>query len=238
MKKVLLSFLIVMCSSFIFAQSVVFDFESAAADSLFEENIEGVPASGPLSYMTFEDDSTDFVEGSASMKVKYVIGAFHPWGSFGNAIQRIDDETEPLMDFSGREYISIWVKVQSKPVYPEYMLFRMHILDKPSVDLDYEEYIYENTTLIDSTTDWFELKIPLVDLETDGNEVPNDQGFSLFPSAWDRSHENNKKLDFDKIYGINLSAVTSGWTDPENIPADSVIVSYDNMTLQDRKSVV
>ncbi|MBN1302527.1 MAG: T9SS type A sorting domain-containing protein [Melioribacteraceae bacterium] len=216
----------------------VMNFDTAAADTLYMANHEGEPPQGgPASYMTFEDDNTDFVEGTGALKIKYVIGAYHPWGSYGNAIHPDGGAEEPVYNFSGREFISIWMKIHNAPVYPEYMVFRMHLKDRPYPEADFEEYIYQNNTVIDAQADWFELKIPLVDLETGGNSDPNDQGFSLFPSGWTRSHENNLMLDLDKIVGWNISAVTAGWTDPALIPADSVVVSYDNMMLKGFRAV-
>ena len=134
------------------------------------------------------------------------------------------------MDWTVSDSLSIWIKVTEAPAHPEYMVFRLHLVDRPTEDVDIEEYIYENIILIDTLSEWMELKIPLIERETDGSTVPNDEGFVLVPKNWGGGTYNNEMLDLDKIFGYNLSAVTTGWTDPDNIPADSVEVLYDNFT--------
>ena len=222
MKKLgLLTILLMVLPVLAFGQSIIDDFESSAADSVYEENIEGGP-----SFIDFTDDSTDFADGAASLRVKYSIGAFHPWGSFANMIHRVDDDA-PTYDWSDSDSLSLWIKVLEAPVKPEYMVFRIHIADRPTPDDDVEEFIYEHATILDETSEWVQLKIPFVERETDGTVVPNDAGFILPPNNWGMPRNNNQ-LDRDKIVGYNLSAVTSGWTDPDNIPADSLVVLYDN----------
>lgn len=223
MKQVTIFLIFLIWSTLSVGQTTIENFDNAA-DSTFEENVEGAP-----SYMNFTNETTDMVEGTGALRVKYSIGAFHPWGSFANAIYRVGDEVEP-MDWSSSDSVSIWIKVTEAPTNPEYMVFRMHLVDQPSSDVDIEEYIYENTVLINETTEWMELKIPLIERETDGGTVPNDEGFVLVPTNWGGGTYNNSMFDRDKIVGYNLSAVTTGWTDPDNIPADSVEVLYDNFT--------
>jgi hypothetical protein len=205
------------------AQTTIADFDSAAVDSIFEENVEGA-----ASRIEFTDDYADFVQGTGALDVNYVIGEYHPWGSFANVLYRLPDST--TMDWSVSDSFSIWIKVEQAPTHPEYMVFRMHIVDQPSPGVPTEEYIYEHTTIIDATADWYELQIPFIERETDGTTVPNDSGFVLMPTTWGGGTYNNSKLDRNKIFGYNLSAVTTGWTAPANIPADSVRVSYDNFT--------
>ncbi|MBN2364840.1 MAG: hypothetical protein EH225_01655, partial [Calditrichaeota bacterium] len=204
------------------AQTFVIDnMDSSVVDSLYEANVEGAP-----SRIDLADNHSDFVEGTGSMEAHYVIGEFHQWGSFGNLIYRTDS-TETL-DWVISDSFSIWIKVLEAPTHPEYMVFRVHIADRPTPNDPAEEYIYENALVLDAQADWFELKIPFIERETDGTIVPNDSGFVRFPDTWGGGTYNNRKLDRDKIIGYNLSAVVSGWDPAANLPADSVRVLYDN----------
>jgi Carbohydrate family 9 binding domain-like/Secretion system C-terminal sorting domain len=221
MKQFTIFLLFLIWSTLSVGQTTIENFD--LADSTLEENVEGAP-----SYINFTSEPTDFVEGTGALRVKYSIGAFHPWGSFGNALYRLEDGEE-LMDWTINDSLSIWIKVTEAPTHPEYMVFRLHLVDRPAEDDAIEEYIYENIVLFNEVTEWMELKIPLIERETDGGTVPNDEGFVLMPLGWGGT-QNNSKLDRDKILGYNLSAVTTGWTDPDNIPADSVEVLYDNFT--------
>ena len=196
-------------------------FDSSAVDSLYEANVEGDP-----SRIDFTDNHSDFVEGTGAFDVHYVIGEFHQWGSFANAIYRTDS-TE-TMDWSISDSFSIWIKIRQAPTHPEWMVFRVHVADRPTPNDPIEEYIYENAVVFDTQADWFELKIPFIERETDGTIVPNDSGFVRFPDTWGGGTYNNRQLDRDKIVGYNLSAVVSGWDPGANLPADSVLVSYDN----------
>jgi hypothetical protein len=202
-------------------QIVIDDFETSAEDSIYDTDVEGDP-----SRIDLADNAEDFVEGSASMDAHYVIGEFNQWGSYGNLIYR--EEGDATQDWATSDSISIWIKVHNAPNNPDWMVFRIHIADRPTPDDQIEEYIYENTVVFNEATDWFELKVPLLERDTDGTTVPNDEGFVIFPDTWGGGTYNNRSLDRDKIVGYNLSAVVSGWDPANPLPADSVKVSYDN----------
>jgi len=202
-------------------QVVIDDFESSAEDSIYDVSVEG-----DRSRIDMEDDSEDYVEGSGSMRVHYVIGEYNQWGSYGNLI--FTEEGDVTQNWSTSDSLSIWIKVHTAPTHPAEMVFRVHLADRPTPDDPIEEYIYENTTILDAVTDWVELRIPLIERETDGTTIPNDEGFVIAPTTWGGFTYNNNKLDRDKIVQYNISAITTGW-DPSNpLPADSVEVSYDN----------
>jgi len=190
-------------------------------DTTYSITNEGLPSS-----MTLSVNDTDYVEGTGALDAKVVIGSFHPWGSFNSLIFRVP-ESEPPMDWSDSDSLSLWIKVRKAPTHPEYMVFRIHLADQPNPTDDIEEYIYENAVILDSTSDWVQLKVPIFERPTDGSTVPNDEGFVLFPQTWGGGTYNNRKLDRDKIVGFNLAFVTTGWTAPANIPADSLEVSLD-----------
>jgi hypothetical protein len=222
MQNFLLVILTMIFVSFSMGQIVLDNFDSSAVKSIYELSTEGGD-----SYMDIYDDPADKVEGTASLYVHGVIGEHHPWGSYAQLIYTADSFAD-AQDWTVSDSLSLWIKVHEAPTRPENFLFRIHLKDQLNDGGDTEEYIYENTTIIDSVSDWFELKVPLIERETDGTTKPNDEGFVLFPSDWGGGTYNNNKLDRDKIVGWNISLITSGWTDPLNIPADSIKISYDN----------
>ncbi|MBN1542322.1 T9SS type A sorting domain-containing protein [candidate division KSB1 bacterium] len=215
---------LLLVSTFALGQVVVDNFDDANPDSIYWISTEGAP-----SQVEFFVESTDFVEGSAALTVKSTIGSFHPWGSFAQFGYTIPDSLPP-MDWSISDSLSIWIKVRMAPTHPEYMVFRVQIADRPTEDADAEQYIYENAVILDQESEWVELRIPLVERETDGTVVPNDEGFVLAPTTWGGFSYNNSVLDRDKIVEWNIGLITSGWTDPNNIPEDSLEVSFDNFT--------
>ena len=192
-----------------------------SADSTYDLNVEG-----GLSRIDYTLNTSDFKEGTGAGVIDYVIGAYHQWGSYAQIIKRVPDG-EPLLDWSTSDSISIWIKVLEAPTVPANMVFRIQIADRPTDTDPIEEYIYENATVIDAVADWYELKIPLFERDQPGADVPNDQGFILAPTTWGGFTYNNRKLDFDKIVGYNISAITSGWDPANNLPADSVLVILD-----------
>ncbi|RMI24673.1 MAG: T9SS C-terminal target domain-containing protein [Calditrichaeota bacterium] len=198
-------------------------FDSAAANSIFTILHEGPPSDVRLS-----DDHTDFVEGTGALDAEFIIGEFHPWGSFAGMVYRTDS-TETL-NWEVSDSFSIWIRVDQPPTHPEYMVFRIHLADRPNPTDPVEEYLYENAVVLDNQMGWFELKIPFVERPTDGTVVPNDSGFVLFPEIWGGSSYNNRELDRDAIVGYSLYAVVSGFDPNGNLPADSVKVSFDAFT--------
>ena len=199
MKKVLLLLLFLLLPVLAFGQVTLDNFDSSAVNDIYIQSVEG-PSSG----FTLSDDHVDFVEGIGALDAKVVIGEFHQWGTYAQLIYRVDEDTEPLMDWSVSDSISIWLKVVTPPTHPEWMVFRIHIADRATPDADLEEYIYENTTILDTATDWVELKVPLIEREQPGTDVPNDEGFILVPTSWGGGTYNNLKLDRDKIVGYNI----------------------------------
>jgi len=223
MKSLLLSIVLMISAwSFLSAQSMIDNFDSSAEDSVYELNVEG-----GLSSITLSDNTTDFMEGTGSLNCKAVIGEYHPWGSFAQLIYR-EDSTD-VQDWSISDSLSIWLKINTPPAHPEYMVFRFHIADRPSPEDPIEEYVYENLTVIDYQSGWFQLKVPIFEREQNvaGDLVPDSTGFILAPTTWGGFTYNNRELDRDKIVGYNIGMITSGWNPNPNIPADSIEIQYD-----------
>lgn len=221
MKKFLTTLLFLGLFSFsLIAQAPIMSFDSMADSPNFTIVNEGPPSAAVLS-----NETSDFQEGSGALKVQYTIGSFHPWGSFTSLVYN-KPEAAPFMDFTGSSYLKIWIKVLNAPANPDFMFFRLHIGDQPNGTGPIEEYIYENATALDAVGDWFELEMPLIERVSDGNTTPNNEGFVVMPLGWGGAR-NNGTLDLDAIVNFTLVATTIGWTDPANIPADSVTVLFD-----------
>ena len=223
MKSLLLTAVLIFSAwSFLSAQTMIDNFDSSAEDSVYQLNVEG-----ELSSITLSDNTIDFMEGTGSLDCKAVIGEYHQWGSYAQLIYRTDS-TE-VLDWTISDSVSIWIKVNTPPVHPEYMVFRFHIADRPSPEDPIEEYIYENLTVIDYQSGWFQLKVPLLEREQNaaGDLIPDSTGFILGPTTWGGLTYNNRVLDRDKIVGYNIGMITSGWDPVNNLPADSIEVQYD-----------
>ncbi|MCX8056196.1 MAG: T9SS type A sorting domain-containing protein [Ignavibacteria bacterium] len=225
MKKLFNIFLTVFfLTSITYAQSYIIEsFDS----NLSQDNTWQFLHEGPPSRIDYSLNTTDKVEGTGSALVKFVIGPHHPWGSYAQLIKTLPADATPW-NWTISDSLSIWIKVVTPPTIPANMVFRIHIKDRPTGASNIEEWIYQHNTIIDATTNWVELRIPLKILDSEGNSDPSDQGFVIFPSSWGgSSFWNNKKFDADKIVGFNIAAVTVGWNPSGNIPADSLVVQFD-----------
>ncbi|QQS35393.1 MAG: T9SS type A sorting domain-containing protein [Ignavibacteriales bacterium] len=210
--------LLMMSISFTMAQSsvVIESFDSdIAADTTYQISTEGSP-----SRMDFTLNTTDFREGTGSGNADIVIGSFHSWGSYSQLIKRVPDG-QPLYDWTISDSLAIWIKVVQAPSLPASIVFRIHIADRPTETDPIEEYIYEHATVLDAVGDWFELKLPIRILSTDGSLTPVDSGFVIFPASWGGGNFNNRQFDSDKIIGYNISAIST------SIAEDSLKVIFD-----------
>lgn len=235
MKKLFKLFVLVLFSASItYAQSYLI--ESFDTD-ISQDNTWLFLHEGGASRIDYALDTTDKVEGTGSAHLKIVIGAHHAWGSFAQLIKTLPADSTPW-DWSISDSLSIWIKVTTPPTIPTNMVFRIHLKDRPTGASNIEEWIYQHNTIIDRTTDWVELRIPLVILDSEGNTDPNDQGFVIFPAGWGgSSFWNNKKFDADKIVGFNIAAVTAGYTPGQNIPADSLVCLFDGFRRHGMKAI-
>jgi len=224
MKKLLLtiSILVFTCTFISQAQtSAMIDNFDNSATGVYQLSTEGSP-----SLIELSTNTVDKVEGTGALDVKAVIGAFHQWGSYAQLLYRTDS-TEVLDWSIIGDSLSIWIKVRTAPTIPANMVFRVHVVDRPSESDPLEEYIYENATIIDAQHDWVQLIIPFIEREQTGTTIPDGTGFILAPTSWGGFTYNNSVLDRDKIVGLNIGLITTGWDPNANIPADSLTVSLD-----------
>jgi hypothetical protein len=230
MKKLLLPILLLISFALPLRAQMIDNFDAASTDTTYQLSFE------ETSSMVVTDNTADKMEGAGSLSIRAVIGAIWPWGSYAQLIKRIPDG-EPLMDWTINSELRIWIKVLEAPAIPANMVFRIHIADRIEEDGSIEEYIYENATVLDAVGDWYQLVVPLVERETDGYVIPNDEGFVRFPLSWGGGQYNNNQLDWDKIVGYNISAITSGYVAPDNLPADSLTFLIDGFERAGMKSV-
>ena len=176
--------------------------------------------------VTLQVDQADKVEGSASMLVHTNIAAVHQWGTYTQFGYTLPDSVTPW-DWSHSDSVSLWLKVRMAPSHPENMVLRIHIKDRPSLTDAGEEYLYENVTVLDqATSGWVNIRVPLYERTSTGTEIPDSTGFILAPSNWNMP-TNNKQFDRTKIIGWSIAIVTTGWDAVNNLPADSIEVSFD-----------
>jgi hypothetical protein len=225
MKNLLIAvFIFLMANTFVSqAQQVIDNFDSSVADSVYIKVNEGPPTT-----MIYTDDHVDFQEGTGSFKADLKIGAFHSWGSYAE-IQHAAPDGE-FLDFTGFDSLSIWIKVYEPATAPANMVFRIQLTDRPDPSDNTEMYIYENAATLDAATGWYNLRLSLGQIPSDGGVNPNDQGFVITPSSWGLS-KNNEILDYDKIIRYALVAVTTVNA------VDSVLVGFDYFTMFSPKSL-
>jgi hypothetical protein len=225
MKNLLLAvFIFLMAGTLVSqAQQVVDNFDSSAVNNVYLKISEGAPTT-----MEYTDDHVDFQEGTGSLKADIKIGAFHSWGSYAE-VQRPAPEGGYL-DFTGFDSLSIWIKVYEPATAPANMVFRIQFREQPTPSDPIEQYIYENAATLDAATGWYNLKLSLAQIPSDGSVNPNDQGFVISPSSWGLGR-NNEILDYDKIISYGLTAVTLVNAE------DSLVVGFDNMVMYSPKSI-
>ncbi len=232
-KRVLLPvlFAVLAWSTVVRAQEAMIDSLSAvAADPNFvwTGNVEG-----GQSYLNWTQDAADKPTGFlASMDVKTKIDSLHPWGSYSQIMWNIN--SGPYLDLSSSDTLRLWIKVVKAPLYPAYMSFRIQLADQDAPGDPTETWIYQNDTILDAAMNWYQLKIPLHEINSEGGTVvPADSGFVEAPYNWGGFTWNNHKLDLDKIVQWNIVAVTTTTalapnppTGDANVPLDSIEVKY------------
>ncbi len=236
MKKVILPVLLALIAWSYSAnaqETIIQSFDNISADTNFvwSGSTEGAP-----SYLNVKEDSTDKMEGAASLDVRTSIGAFHPWGSYSQLQYRLPEGQ--TMDWSSSDTLKLWIKVVMAPTHPEYMVFRIHLVDQDAPGDPQEQYIYENGFVIDSVHDWYLLKVPLHEIDSqNGTVIPADSGFVMAPYSWGGFTYNDHKLNLDKLVGWNIGFITSGYIAPDNIPADSVELKLDGFVRSGNKPI-
>jgi len=234
MKRIVLSILFVIGLSTSAIPQIIESFDNnLREDTTYQFSIEG-----NTSRMDYTVNTADKKEGAAAGDIKFVIGAVHEWGSYGQLIKRLP--AGQYYDWSATDSLALWIKVVTPPTIPVNMVFRIHIADRPNDGATLEEWVFEHTTILDAQSDWVELKIPIKLLCTDGSQTPSDSGFVIFPSGWGggpNNFWNNQELDWDHIVGFNIGAITSGYTPGTNLPADSLTVRFDGFRRFGNRSV-
>ena len=244
MKKVILPILFILFSwSYkTLAQEVMIQsFDNIKADTSFGWTSA---VEGGNSYLRVSQDSTDKVEGAASLVVSTEIDSLHPWGSYSQISWTAP--TGQTLNWSSSDSLKLWIKIVKAPVFPQYMSFRIQLRDNGNSGTDaVETYIYQNDVVLDATTSWIQLKVPLHEINSNGRTVtPGDSGFVEAPGSWGGFTYNDDKLNIDKITGWNIVCVTTttsanpnppaGYT---NVPADSLVMKIDGFERTGNKPV-
>ncbi len=194
------------------------------SDTLYTVTVEGGASS-----LVLTSDAADKAEGTAALKLRAVIDSLNPWGSYVQFDYAAPEGT--YWDWSTSDSLSLWFKVTMAPSRPQYMVFRLHIVDQPNPGDAMEDHIYEHETFVDATSGWVNLRIPFTSRAWD-QSVPDTTGFIMAPAGWNLPR-NNEKLDADKIVKFVFALVTDGWAPNDGlskIPRDSMEIAFDGFT--------
>lgn len=215
MRRILTIVLAIACVSLMaFGQYTMIDnFDHPRPDTLLKSGLEAP------STITFKVDSTDKVEGGASIKVRSVLASKHSWGTYTEF--GYDAKAGEYFNWSSSESLSVWIKVKTAPAKPENVVFRFQFTDQPNASDAVEYWDYENATILDNVNaGWVNLRVSLRARTSTGSENPDSTGFILPPASWGLS-KNNEKFDLDKLVSWRMVIVTG------TLDADSMEVSFD-----------
>lgn len=208
MKKVFLTVLFLMLASSVFAQEYLINgFDEADPDTnywLFFENDNAVTDS---SYINISYDNSDFVEGTASMRLDYMANNAESWGGFVKLEHWTGDSTG-VYDFSDYDSMSVWYN----NIVPQDMTGRVHLrINLHDVsengagvyDVGDVEYYYSFHYILDNEPGWNQIKFPMIadPPSWDGN------GFNL--TGWS-GISGNGTLDLDQIKGFSFEFSING----------------------------
>ncbi len=200
------------------------NFDRPRPDTLFNTGLEAP------STISLKVDSTDKVEGGASLKVRSVLADKHSWGTYAEFGYETK-EGENLINWSTSESLSVWIKVRMAPSKPQNVSFRFQFTDQSSPTEPVEFWDYENKTILDNVNSgWVNLRVSLRERVSTGVEDPDSTGFIMPPLSWGLSR-NNQKFDLDKIKGWRLVIVTA------TLDIDSIEVSFDKFERFGTKAV-
>lgn len=213
MKMVLTFFCAVaLISSAAFGQAVMItNFDDPNPATFYHINLESP------STITLTSVTDDKVEGAASMKLWTKLANVHSWGTYSEF--GLEGDVGTPWNWSVSDSLSIWLKVTKAPGVPANVVMRIHITDQPTAGDATEDWIYENTTIIDAVSGWVNLRVPLFARPVD-NSNPNETGFIPAPTSWNMTR-NNEKFDMDKIVAWRIAVVTA------NTAPDSVEILFD-----------
>ena len=132
MKKMLLVFLTLF--SFTMYGQMIESFDDFTSNPDWQTSFENG------SSLVGVENTTDKVEGTASLYVDASIASLWDWGSYAQYIYSLPDSVAPL-DYSLSDTLSIWIKVLTACAHPEYMVFRIQLGDQITDGGPIEQYI-------------------------------------------------------------------------------------------------
>ena len=221
MKRIILLLVVLaVCSTMVFGQTAIPYFSVPRADTVVWKALEGG------NKITVSMDSVDKVSGQATLKVRSNLAALHQWGTFTQFGYTLAAAATPW-DITISDSISIWIKVRMAPKVPQNMVLRIQFADQVAAGGDKEQWIYENASILrNATPGWINLRVPLKERATTGTEAPDSTGFITPPSNWGGLTWNDKKFNRERVIEWNIGIVTTGWDPANNLPADSIEVSF------------
>lgn len=218
MKKILLSFLIMLFSTVLFAQEqLINSYDQADPDTnywAFFDNHGGkhyqtsASADGSKGWINITYPTDQKIEGAGAMQLEYSAQNIESWGGY-TKLEHWNPDSNGVYDWSLYDTLSVWYNntVPQSEVGRVHLRINLHDVSDASTgnktyDVTQVEYYYSFQYVLDNEPGWHELTIPLVN-----NYNWDGEGFNL--TLWS-GISGNSTLNLDKIKGYSLEFSING----------------------------
>ncbi len=188
----------------------VYTFDEGYNDYFTKDVMSWVGADS--SQITLTPVTSDQFEGTASMKIDYLVSMSQTWGGYAN-ITHMLPEGEVLPDLSARSHLVLYVKVlQAATGTTDRVTMRFNLYD--GAEGDNEQWYHTANLDLYNTSDWQQIIIPLVSEQGNGDmNFLKTTGF-IIPD-WDGGFKGNKLLDLNSITGWKIEFSGTGDFGPQ-----------------------
>ncbi len=225
MKKSLFLMTLLMCLSLgASAQWVWQPLDTTGTDTFWG----GPYQNGPTGFVNVSNNTTDKVEGAASLQIDYRVEAFDGWGGYG--VRAVDNSTKPgRVDLSSGKYLSFWYKVVTGAVKsaPGELNFEFKVQDK-TTEAGRDLWLHGFGTIMESAGPWTQVMIPL---EEKTGAVSN----------WNLQFgDDNKKFEpwANTGYEVAFVYIPTAGGGPSNTPFVTGTVLFDKLQIIGAKNQV
>ncbi|RJP67695.1 MAG: T9SS C-terminal target domain-containing protein [Ignavibacteriales bacterium] len=230
MRQVFFFFLVSFLVTNIYAQKVVYDFESAPTDSNYWIFLIDQPAKGDYMNISYVNDPV--YQGSGAMRIDWRTSGWASWGDFVGAEQWYP-ESDGVYDLSGYDSLTFRYYVATPITNGIDVVFRLCLLDcsdaangtSASAQTECEKYYSFIHILTETTPGWHYWSMPLKNNDSD-------DGHGFAQKGWGGVQWGNYTLDLDMIKGFVWELVVNQQT--EVICEGSII--FDQMELHGLQS--
>jgi len=223
-------FLVIGFVQFSQAQILIQSFDNAVGPVFLDPPVlnDNFFTNGPGSYCLLHNDSTNHVEGAASMAIDYHVQASDGWGGYVVRTTYKPGNTDalPYMDLSLGTHLTLRYKVTNPALMTQpgatTMEFKMAEIDAAGLrDLWLHKI---NINFADASGQWIDVDIPL-EQTTD-----NTKGFVL------QFGDGDKVLQLDHIKGFEFALVYGNVAGGDTAISSTGSILWDNLTLEGRRS--